>query len=275
MAPVHEWLYYCDYLLKEEILRPKRGLEGLTNQLQAAVKVWLEGKVKKVLSASGLYHHRLVRVAELIAGVEHLISPQLTGEAILTIAGALTEVIDDVAGVIAIGPFGCMPNRIAEAVAGKCLGREKVRATRDIELTRRVLSRQAHLPFMAIETDGNVFPGWWMPGWKACPPGKTLTRVIQGKGLPLVDATGSYGAGGETPPLFTIMKYFSPQAGFPRCRANTNPREGNGESYGAPPGAEKMAEGKVQTYWKSSTAGGDGGRGVVDNPRRLTCSRLR
>ncbi|NLJ33134.1 MAG: CoA activase [Firmicutes bacterium] len=158
VAPVHEWLYYCDYLLKEEILRPKRGLEGLTNQLQAAVKVWLEGKVKKVLSASGLYHHRLVRVAELIAGVEHLISPQLTGEAILTIAGALTEVIDDVAGVIAIGPFGCMPNRIAEAVAGKCLGREKVRATRDIELARRVLSRQAHLPFMAIETDGNVFP---------------------------------------------------------------------------------------------------------------------
>ena len=51
-----------------------------------------------------------------------------------------------------------MPNRIAEAVAGKTMGREKKRATRDPELTRRVLSRLDHLPFMAIETDGNVFP---------------------------------------------------------------------------------------------------------------------
>ncbi len=158
VAPVHEWLYYCDYLLQEEILGPTPGLERFKNRLQGSVKAWLESKVKKALGASGLYHYRLIAVAELVAGVQHLISPKLTGEAILTIAGALEEVIDEVAGVIAIGPFGCMPNRIAEAVAGKTMGREKKRATRDPELTRRVLSRLDHLPFMAIETDGNVFP---------------------------------------------------------------------------------------------------------------------
>lgn len=158
VAPVHEWLYYCDYLLQEGILNPGRGWERLKNRLQASVKVWLEGKVKKILSTSGLYHYRLTAVAELVTGVQHLISPQLTGEAILTTAGALEEVIDEVAGVIAIGPFGCMPNRIAEAMVGKTMGREKHRTTREPELIQRVLFRQDHLPFMAIETDGNVFP---------------------------------------------------------------------------------------------------------------------
>ena len=158
VAPVNEWLYYCDYLLQEEILAPQDWKKRALNRLQGRVKTWTENKIKKILSASGLYEHHLTDVEAVIAGVQHLISPTLTGEAILTIGGALTEVIDDVDGIIAIGPFGCMPNRIAEAIAGKTIAREKLRTTRNVELTRKVLARQSHLPFMAIESDGNVFP---------------------------------------------------------------------------------------------------------------------
>jgi len=146
VAPVNEWLYYCDYLLQEEILAPQDWKKRALNRLQGRVKTWTENKIKKILSASGLYEHHLTDVEAVIAGVQHLISPTLTGEAILTIGGALTEVIDDVDGIIAIGPFGCMPNRIAEAIAGKTIAREKLRTTRNVELTRKVLARQSHSP---------------------------------------------------------------------------------------------------------------------------------
>jgi predicted nucleotide-binding protein (sugar kinase/HSP70/actin superfamily) len=76
--------------------------------------------------------------------VDHLIScardhidPALTGEAILTVGAGLAEVPDPYCGVIAIGPFGCMPNRVAEAILTKEMGT---------------------LPFLAIESDGNPFP---------------------------------------------------------------------------------------------------------------------
>ncbi|HKM40257.1 MAG TPA: acyl-CoA dehydratase activase-related protein, partial [bacterium] len=158
VAPVNEWLYYCDYLLQKEILAPQEWKNRLKNRLQGQVKVWTENIIKAALSRSGLYQHHLTDVEGVIDGVRHLISPTLTGEAILTIGGAVSEIIDEVDGVIAIGPFGCMPNRIAEAVAGKTIAREKPRATDNKKLTRRVLARQPHLPFMAIESDGNVFP---------------------------------------------------------------------------------------------------------------------
>ena len=67
--------------------------------------------------------------------------------------------------IISIGPFGCMPSRIAEAVLS-----EKFTTTEKLELLQRsngnkpishsaVLSgKDRKLPFLAIETDGNAFP---------------------------------------------------------------------------------------------------------------------
>jgi predicted nucleotide-binding protein (sugar kinase/HSP70/actin superfamily) len=67
-----------------------------------------------------------------------LINPELTGEAVLTIGAAVTEVLRRYCGAIAIGPFGCMPNRLAEAILSREMGTER--------------------PFLAIESDGNLFP---------------------------------------------------------------------------------------------------------------------
>ncbi|MBU3932444.1 MAG: hypothetical protein KKF01_08395, partial [Proteobacteria bacterium] len=83
----------------------------------------------------------------------------LPGEAILTVGGALSEVVTRSCGVIAIGPFGCMPNRIAEAILGEIMTAEKkLAADPTNKALQAVLTEIDDLPFLAIESDGSPFP---------------------------------------------------------------------------------------------------------------------
>jgi predicted nucleotide-binding protein (sugar kinase/HSP70/actin superfamily) len=87
------------------------------------------------------------------------ISPDLPGEAILTVGGSLGEIAARSCGVIAIGPFGCMPNRIAEAVLGEVMtARRRLAASPGDSRLRAVLADVEDLPFLAIESDGSPFP---------------------------------------------------------------------------------------------------------------------
>jgi Uncharacterized protein conserved in bacteria len=97
-----------------------------------------EKTYKKVMIQSDLFQYRLENVDHIISNIQHLINPELTGEAVLTVGAAITEIFHQYCGVIAIGPFGCMPNRLSEAILSREMGTE--------------------LPFLAIESDGNLFP---------------------------------------------------------------------------------------------------------------------
>jgi predicted nucleotide-binding protein (sugar kinase/HSP70/actin superfamily) len=97
-----------------------------------------EKTFKKIMERSNLFQYRLDDIDHLISNVSQLINPRLTGEAVLTIGAAVTEIPHHYCGVIAIGPFGCMPNRLSEAILSREMGTE--------------------LPFLAIESDGNLFP---------------------------------------------------------------------------------------------------------------------
>jgi hypothetical protein len=111
------------------------------------------------MKSSGLLHPRLEDVGRLIDGVRHLINPRLVGEAILTVGASLMEVLEEYCGVIAIGPFGCMPNRIAEAILSREMNREGKKALKgNSEKALRLLERFDHLPFLAVESDGSPFP---------------------------------------------------------------------------------------------------------------------
>jgi hypothetical protein len=87
-----------------------------------------------------------------------VIDPQLSGEAILTVSSALTEIGDESHGVISIGPFGCMPCRIAESVVGYRLAEEKENFSRQNGAFWNRNRKDLPLPFLAIESDGNPFP---------------------------------------------------------------------------------------------------------------------
>jgi len=83
----------------------------------------------------------------------------LTGEILLTAVAAMKEVPDYCCGVIALGPFGCMPNRIAEAILSKAMrGELKGRHAGSHGWIDPLLDRIESLPFLAIESDGNLFP---------------------------------------------------------------------------------------------------------------------
>jgi len=75
-----------------------------------------ERAVRNILSKSNLCENREEGLDHVIKHVRHLINPELTGEAILTTGAVTNEVVDNYCGVISIGPFGCMPTRVAEAV---------------------------------------------------------------------------------------------------------------------------------------------------------------
>ena len=75
-----------------------------------------EEDVKKLLSGSGWFVHRVVDVNHLVKAGEQSVSRNLIGEAILTVGGPMVEEGTHFCDSIAIGPFSCMPNRLAESV---------------------------------------------------------------------------------------------------------------------------------------------------------------
>jgi len=155
-----EWIYYTDWCYANRMTADDISVrQRLQLMLRQAVMRRQERILKGLLRPSGLFHYRLEDVDRLIDGVRHLLSPRLVGEAILTVGAALTEVLEDYCGVIAIGPFGCMPNRIAEAILSREMNREGKGALKDgSPKIRRILERFDHLPFLAVESDGSPFP---------------------------------------------------------------------------------------------------------------------
>ena len=62
-------------------------------------------------------------------------------------------------GVIAIGPFGCMPNRLSEAILNETMTRsDKLALEPGDPHLKQVLAEIRELPFLAIESDGSPFP---------------------------------------------------------------------------------------------------------------------
>ncbi len=159
IAPAYEWLYYTDYCVREDLEfdRSSRAAK-MVNRLEGGWRRWVENRIRKTLAASGLCESPPVDVARYVEAARGSISPQITGEAVLTIGSAYTEIIDEVSGVISLGPFGCMPGRLSESVISSRLSEEKRRLAGDDGLTARVLKKFPVLPFLSLETDGNAFP---------------------------------------------------------------------------------------------------------------------
>lgn len=156
-----EWIKYVDWLIKH-------GIEGDPNipfWIRYYVKRYFDRKIRNLFAPSGLFFHEVLQVEDLIHAGEKFVSPMLTGEAILTVGAALHEILHPACGIISIGPFGCMPTRVAESILS-----EKFTKGEKLEL---MLNGNGHdpsaaasllentdqkLPFLAIETDGNAFP---------------------------------------------------------------------------------------------------------------------
>ena len=160
VSSVIEWIYYTDWCFKKGLSDANLGWkERLSLFIRSRLMRRYERTFRGVLAKSGLIDYRLEDVDHLLAHTRHLVNPELAGEAILTVGASINEVLDHYCGVIAIGPFGCMPNRISEAILTREMNREGKMATGAVSRrTRGLLDEIDDIPFLAIESDGNPFP---------------------------------------------------------------------------------------------------------------------
>lgn len=156
VSTLAEWIYYTDWCVQKGVtLRKVPWKERFSLYSRSFVMRRIESAFRRILSKSGLCDGRMENVDHVIGAARRLINPELTGEAVLTVGAALEEVPSPCCGAIAIGPFGCMPNRLAESLL-------------TMEMTRNGMphgggegalpGRNGSLPFLAIESDGKPFP---------------------------------------------------------------------------------------------------------------------
>ena len=159
-SPVAEWMKYADWLLENGYSDVKVTLKDkLKNHLKRRFTNQSEQRIHELLAASGLVHSRPVDIAAIIKNASPFVAPDHCGEAILTVGSAISEIVTHACGVIAIGPFGCMPNRMSEAILSEVLRSDVKMATDPDNLQlRRALEGTDVLPFLAIESDGSPFP---------------------------------------------------------------------------------------------------------------------
>jgi predicted nucleotide-binding protein (sugar kinase/HSP70/actin superfamily) len=159
-APIAEWVLYCNYMV-EAGLNPENMsmLEKLKFKIRSKFQARYEKRIKSILSASGLVHPDPLNMKTIINNASPFISRNLPGEAVLTVGGSMTEVVTHSCGVIAIGPFGCMPNRLSEAILNETMNtKDKLASEPNNSQIRSVLTDIDELPFLAIESDGSPFP---------------------------------------------------------------------------------------------------------------------
>ena len=203
-GPVAEWIHYADYLVKKGLTeQPMSTRAKLAFLIRNKVMARDEKRIKATLSRSGIIHAQPLNINAILEAGKRYISPQMTGEAILTVGGSLVDVAQHTSGVIAIGPFGCMPNRVSESILNTAMNREgKLAIDPENASLHSILTDVEDLPFLAIETDGSPFPQLIQAKLEAfCLRAERLHAKMQ-KIHPvasLCDGTGN------TPPIRTMM----------------------------------------------------------------------
>ena len=134
-------------------------MERLTFKLKKHYMARHQKRIQSILAGTGLVDSVPMNISSIVNNASPYVSPNLTGEAILTVGSSLTEIVSHTCGVIAIGPFGCMPNRLAEAILNEAMNRNgKLATDPNNHRLRSTLTHVDDLPFLAIESDGSPFP---------------------------------------------------------------------------------------------------------------------
>ena len=159
-SPVAEWLYYMDQMALKNLVEDKMTLkEKLAVLIKHQFKSVYESLIKSILAQSRLVPKHSVDIKTILKTGAAYISPKLTGETILTVGSALTEVADHACGVISIGPFGCMPTRFSESILSETMNRDvKLALNPKNPKLKTILADVEDLPFLSIESDGSPFP---------------------------------------------------------------------------------------------------------------------
>jgi predicted nucleotide-binding protein (sugar kinase/HSP70/actin superfamily) len=159
-SPIAEWVHYADYLVHHNLVDIPLSAGGkLKSRIKSHYKMWFEKRIKALLSDSGLIQAHPIRIGPIIDAARPYLSPNLTGEALLTVGSSIADIANRFCGIISIGPFGCMPSRISEAILTETMTvKDKLSTGSGNGHLAAVLSEAEDLPFLSIESDGSDFP---------------------------------------------------------------------------------------------------------------------
>jgi len=162
-AYISEWIFYVDYLLQIDLLESEKSLKKkFERQIRNFFMRDTERRIKKTLEKSGFYKYSRTEIEPLLKHSKHLLPYEFKGEPGLTLGIALHEGLEKYCGIINLGPFGCMPTRLSEAIAMPEMNVEgKLKAKRQHSPNfdmHQVFHNALNIPFLTIETDGNVYP---------------------------------------------------------------------------------------------------------------------
>jgi predicted CoA-substrate-specific enzyme activase len=159
VAPVSEYLAYSNYIVNQGLGEKEFSLKDqMKMRVVSGVQEWCERRIKNILAKSGCYKFEMIQVEKTMASARHLMDENFRGECILTVGLSLREILHNSCGVISIGPFGCMPSRVAEAVLKKEMNVKGKLRMRTAFHNKALLEGLTEFPFLAIETDGSPFP---------------------------------------------------------------------------------------------------------------------
>ncbi|MBN1982109.1 MAG: hypothetical protein JW795_11295 [Chitinivibrionales bacterium] len=161
-APVFEWIRYVDYMVKDGVYEASLSIGGRVSFMaKRLVQKYMEFTIKKICSRSGLYRADMVDMQTILLYGQHFFNKKLTGEAIVVTGAFFEYILEHAHGMLSIGPFGCMPTRIIEAV----LSKESVLENKLRLLNKEGLRKYSHLqdsvhelPFLSLEIDANPLP---------------------------------------------------------------------------------------------------------------------
>ncbi len=157
-APLTEWLHYSDYCAVHGLASNTSLWERLGVRLKQVFKRRDQQAIEQQMARSGYFRGGGHHIPQVVRAGSRLVNPALATEASLTVGTTLLELGEVAHGVISIGPFGCMPCRIAEAVLNGRLSSEKSHLSGSHQQPGSAGAVDLPLPFLAIETDGNAFP---------------------------------------------------------------------------------------------------------------------
>lgn len=155
VSPFNEWMFYVDYMVDRNILDAKHTFtERIVNKLQYYYKTHMDNKYRRILAESGLNDYGPIDIYGIMKAGEQFMSAYLGGDPIISCGSAMREIFHSFGGVVVIGPFACMQSRTTEAMLGKMLTPERKKRFDGTETPEGI----GGIPFLAIETDGNVLP---------------------------------------------------------------------------------------------------------------------
>jgi len=165
-AHVFEYLAYSDYNVDQDYWENKVDKMSFGQKAEFKVKMFFsrmyERTIKKSLSRSGLYKFEMLDIPKVVEYGSKFFDPRFTGEAFLSVGGFYKDILHSAHGIISIGPFACMQARVAESVISANtdmnVKRELDKAIDGRSHVPDALSNVEHMPFLAIESDGNPFP---------------------------------------------------------------------------------------------------------------------